>query len=108
MLQCSVSCGSGIKQRSVVCRNESGDPSFECSGEKPTETEACHSKCVHVQAGNLSPVGWERIGNSSGDLVSEDHTIVIQDEYNDDLEEEADTNYDASESVKTIVGTNPK
>lgn len=96
----------------MVCRNESGDPSFECSGEKPTETESCHSKCVHVQSGNLSPAGWERIGNSSAELVStpEDHTIVIQDEYSDDLEEEADAdnNFDASESVKTIVGTNPK
>ena len=96
----------------MVCRNESGDPSFECSGEKPTETESCHRPCVHVQSGNLSPAGWERIGNGSGDIapVPEDHTIVIQDEYSDELEEEADSDniIDASESVKTIVGTNPK
>ena len=41
--------------------------------------------------------------------LPEDHTIVIQDEYSDEMEEDdAVKSVDASESMKTIVGTNPK
>ena len=96
-----------MKQRSVVCRNESGDQSFQCSGDKPRETEPCHTNCVHVPSSNMSPPGWERINNNVS--LPEDHTIVIQDEYSDEMEEDdAVKTVDASESMKTIVGTNPK
>ena len=49
-----------------------------------------------------------------GDHAPEDHTIVIQDEYNDEVVEDIadekhdDADFDASGSVKKIVGTSPK
>ena len=95
----------------MICRNESGEMSSECLGEKPTETEPCHSKCTHVFNHASSRVGWEKVNNSS-DVLPEDHTIVIQDEYNDEIEEDDDNvddkDFDASENLKSIVGTNPK
>lgn len=43
MFQCSVSCGEGIRQRSVSCRLASGQLSPGCSGEnKPAFREACN------------------------------------------------------------------
>lgn len=95
----------------MICRNESGEMSSECLGEKPPETEPCHSKCTHVFNHASSHVGWEKVNNSS-DILPEDHTIVIQDEYNDEIEEDDDNvddkDFDASENLKSIVGTNPK
>ena len=61
--------------------------------------------------------GWEKLDRSQdegGEDAPEDHTIVIQDEYNDEVvedtadEEEDDADFDASGSVKKIVGTSPK
>ena len=99
----------------MICRNESGGISSDCLGEKPAEMEPCHSKCTHVKV-NHDAVGWEKINKTSEDFLSEDHTIVIQDEYNDEIEEsddkeeaDADDNdFAASRSMKNIVGTNPK
>ena len=97
----------------MICRNESGGISSDCLGEKPAETEPCHSKCTHVKV-NHDAVGWEKINKTSEDFLSEDHTIVIQDEYNDEVvedivdEEEDDADFAASGSVKKIVGTSPK
>ena len=45
MFQCSVSCGSGVRQRSVECRNTSGDSSISCTGEKPAETKVSTVSC---------------------------------------------------------------
>ena len=60
-----------------------------------------------------NPAGWEKVNNSSDDdFLPEEHTIVIQDEYNDEIEEDDDSfddkDFDASENLKSIVGTNPK
>ena len=64
--------------------------------------------------------GWEKLdrsqdeGGEGGDDAPEDHTIVIQDEYNDEVvediadEKQDDADFDASGSVKKIVGTSPK
>ena len=60
--------------------------------------------------------GWEKLNKSfdKDDLDLKDDTIVIQDEYNDELEEEEDnedvydSDFDASGSMKNIAGTNPK
>ena len=60
--------------------------------------------------------GWEKLDRSQdeGGDAPEDHTIVIQDEYNDEVvedtadEEEDDADFAASGSVKKIVGTSPK
>ena len=96
----------------MICRNESGELSSECLGDKPTETEPCHSKCTRVFNHVSNPMGWEKVNNSSDDFLPEEHTIVIQDEYNDEIEEDDDSfddkDFDASENLKSIVGTNPK
>ena len=60
--------------------------------------------------------GWEKLNKSfdKDDLDLKDDTIVIQDEYNDELEEEEDneaqydSDLDASEDMKSIARTNPK
>ena len=140
--QCSVSCGQGLKQRSVICRNDSGELSAktQCTGEKvsalfqinmmmfnmrslnvtefqPSETAACHRKCTQVSLSKVATgSGWEKLNRSfdEDDSDSREGTIVIQDEYNDELEEEGDnedvydSDFDASESMKNIAGTNPK
>ena len=59
--------------------------------------------------------GWEKLNKSfDEDDSREEDTIVIQDEYNDELEEDDnedvydDSDFDASESMKNIAGTSPK
>ena len=97
---CSVSCGSGVKQRTVTCLTE------ECQGEKPAETEACHSKCTAVPAVRTAQ-GWQRVDSQEEDV----HTVLIKDQYNDDFdqeEEESATHGDGSENLKNMIGTNPK
>ena len=61
-LQCSVSCGVGIKQRDVICRNESGQLSaaLRCAGEKPPDTEPCHRKCTQVLSSRVSETAQVR------------------------------------------------
>ena len=101
---CSVSCGTGVKQRSVICRNKTGELSQACLGQKPTETESCHSKCTAV---STSKGGWLRVSNNT----ESEETFLIKDEYNDDMELEDDediTEQDDAENLKNIIGTNPK
>ena len=58
--------------------------------------------------------GWEKLNKSFDEDDSIEDTIVIQDEYNDELEEDDnedvydDSDFDASESMKNIAGTSPK
>ena len=66
-MQCSVSCGSGTKQRSVICRNTSGEPSSECFGAKPPDTLPCHSKCDMDEYEEFSSdMGWEKLNELEG------------------------------------------
>ena len=82
---------------------------------QPPETAACHRKCTQVSLSKVAAgSGWEKLNKSFDEDDSSDGTIVIQDEYNDELEEEEDnedvydSDFDASESMKNIAGTNPK
>ena len=84
---------------------------------QPPATAACHRKCTQVSLSKVAAgSGWEKLNRSfdEDDLDSSDGTIVIQDEYNDELEEEEDnedvydSDFDASGSMKNIAGTNPK
>lgn len=41
-MQCSTTCGQGIRQRMVECQDEEGRPSNQCDhSERPTSEEAC-------------------------------------------------------------------
>ena len=84
---------------------------------QPPETAACHRKCTQVSLSKVAAgSGWEKLNKSfdEDDLDSREDTIVIQDEYNDEVEEEKDnedvydSDFDASEGMKNIAGTNPK
>ena len=112
ILQCSVSCGSGIKQRSVICRNTSGEPSSECFGAKPADTQPCHSKCDIDKYGELSPnMSWVKLdgaenleNNTNENLLDHYANETLEDEdYNDNITEE-----DIEPTRKTKVSANPK
>lgn len=111
---CSVTCGLGVKQRSVSCTNQTGDLSHHCRGEKPAETEVCHSKCTSVPAVRTTEGGWQRVSNETQEVQEDLHTILIRDQYSDDadqeeeLEEEDATHREEAEKLKNIIGTNPK
>ena len=83
---------------------------------QPSETAACHSKCTQVSLSKVAAgSGWEKLNKSyDEDDSREEDTIVIQDEYNDELEEDDNedvydnSDFDASESMKNIAGTSPK
>ena len=82
---------------------------------QPSETAACHSKCTQVSLSKVAAgSGWEKLNKSfDEDDSREEDTIVIQDEYNDELEDDEDvvyddSDFDASESMKNIAGTSPK
>jgi len=107
---CSVSCGSGTRQRSVICRNTSGEPSSECFGAKPPETQPCHSKCDmdEYQEFSSTPGGWEKLENLEN-ITNKD----LFDQYDDETWEDEDSEDDMDEEEieptrKTKVSTNPK
>ena len=97
---CSVSCGSGVKQRTVTCRNNTGDLSSDCLGDKPSETEACTSKCSSVPA-NHQAAGWQKV---EGD----NNTVLIRDQYNDEIDQDEEEEEEDADSLKNVIGTNPK
>jgi len=109
---CSVSCGSGTRQRSVICRNTSGEPSSECFGAKPPETQPCHSKCDmdEYQEFSSTPGGWEKLDELENleNITNKD----LFDQYDDETWEDEDSEDDMDEEEieptrKTKVSTNP-
>lgn len=59
MLQCSVTCGSGVQQRASWCVNSQGEMADEALCEaSPRETQrACHDQhCPHWQLVDWTPV----------------------------------------------------
>ena len=103
---CSVTCGTGVKHRTVSCLNITGDLSSDCLGDKPAETESCSSKCSAVPGSGWShqhqAAGWHKV---EGD----NNTILIRDQYTDHIEEqEQEEEEDDADSLKNVIGTNPK
>ena len=111
-MQCSVSCGSGTQERSVICRNTSGEPSSECIGAKPPDTQPCHSKCdIDRYEEITSTTGWEKLSELKGfeNITNDD----IFDQYDNETWDEENYEDDAIEedietTRKTKVSTNPK
>ena len=112
ILQCSVSCGSGTQERSVICRNTSGEPSSECIGAKPPDTQPCHSKSEIDRYEEItSTTGWEKLSEQKGfeNITNDD----IFDQYDNETWDEENYEDDAIEedietTRKTKVSTNPK
>ena len=79
---------------------------------QPSETASCHRKCTQVSLSKVAAgSGWEKLNKSFDEDDTRDDTIVIQDEYNDEVEDDEDvydSDFDASEGMKNIAGTNPK
>ena len=102
---CSVTCGTGVKHRTVSCRNVTGDLSSDCLGDKPAETQSCSSKCSAVPGSpHHQAAGWQKV---EGD----NNTILIRDQYSDDIEQEEEEQEEEEEdadSLKNVIGTNPK
>ena len=81
---CSVTCGTGVKHRTVSCRNNTGDLSSDCLGDKPAETESCSSKCTAVSvqgSSQLQAAGWQKV-------ETDNNTLLIRDQYSDYVEPE--------------------
>ena len=97
---CSVTCGTGVRHRTVSCRNNTGDLSEDCLGDKPAETKACTSKCSSVPA-HSQAAGWQKV---EGDNT----TVLIRDQYSDDLDQEEEEEEEDADSLKNVIGTNPK
>ena len=103
---CSVTCGTGVKHRTVSCLNITGDLSADCLGDKPAETESCSSKCSAVPGSGWShqhqAAGWQKV---EGD----NNTVLIRDQYTDHIEEqEQEEEEEDADSLKNVIGTNPK
>ena len=60
-LQCSVTCGQGVKQRLVKCVNLKGVQleASHCSKRKPPETVHCSVPCVKWVPGNWGEVSCD-------------------------------------------------
>ena len=57
--QCSVTCGEGIKRRSVTCQDEEGRlyPDKWCEGNKPKDQKTCkRTSCAKWDASRWSGV----------------------------------------------------
>ena len=56
-LQCSVSCGEGVKERLVECRGETGESSACDPETKPAERANCNlGQCPHWKIGEWAEV----------------------------------------------------
>ena len=102
---CSVTCGTGVKHRTVSCRNNTGDLSSDCLGDKPAETESCSSKCTAVSvqgSSQLQAAGWQKV-------ETDNNTLLIRDQYSDYVEPEVEEKEEEdADSLKNVIGTNPK
>lgn len=58
-LQCSKSCGSGIRRRQVVCSIGPPGRCVDLQSSKPAEVEACNRQPCHL------PQGMERAGRAA-------------------------------------------
>lgn len=70
-IQCSATCGEGIQQRQVVCRNSSNTLG-QCEGVKPDTVQVCS-----LPACGGEQIGWGGPARSSGHDPATAHILAL-------------------------------